>query len=50
LRQIRQQQNLLRTQAAAMQSLKAEVREDRQTLRKVKAQVDSTQTTLVATK
>ncbi len=48
LSQIRQQQNLLRTQAAAMESLKAEVREDRETLRKVKAQADATQPTLVA--
>jgi hypothetical protein len=50
LRQIGQQQNLLRKQAAAMESLKAEVREDHETLRKVKAQGDSTQPTLVANK
>jgi trimeric autotransporter adhesin len=37
LRQIRQQQDLLRKQAIAMESLKAEVREDRETLHKVKA-------------
>jgi Chaperone of endosialidase len=48
-RQIRQQQNLLRKQDAAMQSLKAEVREDRETLLKVKTQLTTAQPTLVAT-
>jgi peptidoglycan hydrolase CwlO-like protein len=50
LRQIRKQQDLLRKQDAAMQSLKAEVREDRETLLKVKTQVTKVQPTLVATK
>jgi hypothetical protein len=50
LRQIRKQQDLLRKQDAAMQSLKAEVRENRETLLKVKTQVTKVQPTLVATK
>jgi hypothetical protein len=50
LRQIKQQQSLLRAQAADMQSLKAEVREGRETLRKVKAQVAASQLTMVAAK
>ncbi|MGA7380795.1 MAG: tail fiber domain-containing protein [Terriglobales bacterium] len=50
LRQIKQQQSLLRAQAAAMQSLKAEVRETRETLRQVKAQMVAAQPTLVAEK
>jgi len=49
LRQIRQQQSLLRAQSSAMRSLEAEVREARETLQKVKAQV-AAQPTLVATK
>jgi len=44
------QQTLLRTQSAAMKSLQAEVRETRETLRKVKALVAASQATLVATK
>ena len=50
LLQIRQQQRLLRAQSSAMQSLKAEVRGARETLRKVKAQVSAAQPTLVAAK
>jgi hypothetical protein len=50
LRQIKQQQNLLQAQAAAMQSLKAEARKTRETLRIVKAQVAAAQLTLVAAK
>jgi hypothetical protein len=50
LRQIRQQQGLLRAQSAAMRSLEAEVREDRETLRKVKAQVVAVQPMVVAAK
>jgi Chaperone of endosialidase len=49
-REIKQQQNLLRAQSAAMRSLKAEVRETRESLRRVKAQVATTQPTLVAAK
>ena len=48
LRQIKQQQSLLRVQALAMQSLKNEVRETRESLRKVKAQVAAAQPRLVA--
>jgi hypothetical protein len=48
--QIKQQQILLRAQIAAMQSLEAEVREARQTLRKLKTQVATDQTALVAAK
>src|SRR4029077_6301075 len=50
LRQIKQQQNLLRPQSVAMRNLKAEVRETRETLRKVKAQVAAAQPALVAAK
>ena len=50
LRQIKQQQNLLRAQSAAMRSLKAEVNETRESFRKVKAQVSAAQPTLVAAK
>jgi hypothetical protein len=50
LRQIKQQQRLLRAQSSAMRSLEAEVREDRETLRKVKAQVAAALPTLVAGK
>ena len=48
--EIKQQQILLRAQAAAMQNLEAEVREARQTLRKLKTQVAIDQTALVAAK
>jgi hypothetical protein len=50
LRQIKQQQSLLRAQSAAMRSLQAEVHESGETLRKVKAQVAGAQPTLVAGK
>ena len=50
LRQIRQQQSLLRAQSSAMQKLEAEVGEARETLRKVRAQVAASQSTLVAAK
>jgi hypothetical protein len=50
LRQIKEQQSLLRAQSSAMRSLEVEVREARETLRKVKAQVAPVQPTLVATK
>ena len=50
LRQIKQQQTLLRAQSVAMRNLKAEVRETRETLRKVKAQVAAAQPALVAAK
>lgn len=50
LRQIKQQQSLLRAQSAAMRSLQAEVHESGETLRKVKAQVAAAQPTLVAGK
>ena len=50
LRQIRQQQSLLRAQSSAMQKLEAEVGEARETLRKVRAQVAAAQPTLVAAK
>ena len=50
LRLIKQQQNLLRAQSAAMRSLQAEVRETRESLRNVKAQVSAAQPTLVAAK
>jgi hypothetical protein len=50
LRQIRQQQGLLRAQSSAMRSLEAEVREDRETLRKVKAQLAAAQPMVVAAK
>jgi hypothetical protein len=49
LRQIKQQQGLLRAQSSAMHSLEAEVREARRTLEKVKAQV-AAQPALVAAK
>ena len=49
-REIKQQQNLLRAQGAAMKSLQAEVRETRESLRKVKAQVCGAQPMLVAAK
>jgi len=50
LREIKQQQSLLLAQSAAMKSLKAEVRETRETLRKVKAQMAAAQPALVAQK
>ncbi|MGD0513784.1 MAG: tail fiber domain-containing protein [Terriglobales bacterium] len=50
LRQIRQQQSLLRAQSSGMRSLQAEVRETRESLLKVKAQVAATQPMLVAAK
>jgi hypothetical protein len=50
LRQIKQQQSLLRAQSAAMRSLQAEVHESGETLRKVKAQVAAALPTLVAGK
>jgi len=50
LRQIKQQQNLLRAQSSAMRSLETEVRETRETLRKVKVQAAAAQPTLVAAK
>ena len=50
LRQIRQQQGLLRAQSSAVRSLEAEVRQDREALRKVKAQVAAAQPMLVAAK
>jgi hypothetical protein len=50
LHQIKQQQGLLRAQSTAIQSLRGEVRETREMLRKVKAQVAATQPRLVATK
>ena len=49
-REFQQQQALLRAQAAAIRSLKSELRATRQTLEKVKAQVDATQPALVAAK
>ena len=48
--EIKQQQILLRAQTAAMQSLEGEVREARQTLRKLKTQVATDQTAVVAAK
>jgi trimeric autotransporter adhesin len=50
LRQIRQQQSLLRAQSSAMRSLAAEVHEARETLLKVKAQVTAAEPMLVAAK
>jgi endosialidase-like protein len=50
LRLIKQQQNLLRAQSAAMRTLKAEVRETRESFQKVKAQVSASQPALVAAK
>jgi hypothetical protein len=50
LRQIRQQQKLLRAQSSALRSLEAEVREDRKTLRTVRTQVGAAQPTMVAAK
>ena len=50
LRQIKQQQSLLRAQTLVMRSLQAEVRDAHDTLRKVKAQVAVAQPALVATK
>ena len=50
LMQVKQQQSLLRAQSAAMRSLAAEVRETRETLQKVKAQVVAAQPALVAAK
>ena len=47
---IKQQQNLLRAQSAAMRSLEVEVREARESLRKVKAQVSAAQPALIAAK
>lgn len=49
-REIKQQQSLLRAQASALRRLEAQVREDRETLRKVKVQVAVAQPTLVAAK
>lgn len=48
--EIKQQQTLLRAQVAAMQSLESEVREARQTLRKLKTQIAIDRTALVAAK
>jgi hypothetical protein len=50
LLQIKQQQNLLRAQNAAMRGLQAEVRETRESLRKVKAQIVAAQPSLIAAK
>jgi hypothetical protein len=50
LRLIKQQQSLLRAQGAAMKSLQAEVRETRESVWKVKAQVCVAQPTLLAAK
>jgi len=50
LRQIKRQQSLLRAQTSAMRSLEAEVRGARETLRKVKAQVNASQLAVVAAK
>jgi hypothetical protein len=50
LRQIKRQQNLLRSQTSTMRSLEAEVREARETLRKLKTQVAASQPALVAVK
>ena len=50
LRQIRQQQSLLRAQSSAMRNLAAEVHEAREALQKVKAQVAAAQPMLVAAK
>jgi trimeric autotransporter adhesin len=47
---IEEQRKLLRAQGAAMQSLAAEVRETRKTLREVKAQAASGQTVMMASK
>jgi len=49
-REIRHQQAVLRTQAAAIRDLKSELRATRQTLQKVKEQVAATQPALVAVK
>jgi hypothetical protein len=49
-RQITQQQNLLRAQTAVIRTLKVEIHETRETLRKVKAQVAAAQLTVVAEK
>ena len=50
LRQIKQQQSLLRAQASAMQSLEMEVRETHETLRKLKTQAAASQLTVLAAK
>ncbi len=50
LRQIKQQESLLRAQSVAMQSLETEVSEAREILRQVKMQGGAAQTALVATK
>jgi len=50
LRQIKQQQTLIRVQTSAMRRLEAEVHESRETLRKVKAEVAASQLTVVAGK
>jgi hypothetical protein len=50
LRLIKQQQSLLQAQSSAMRSLQAEVRETRESLQKVKAQVSAAQPALVAVK
>ena len=49
-REIEQQRRLIRAQSAAMQSLAAEVRETRKTLRQVKGQAAAGQLTMVASK
>jgi hypothetical protein len=49
-REIQQQQAEFRTQAAVIRNLKSELRATRQALQKVKAQVDTAQPALVATK
>ena len=48
--QLKRQRSLLQAQAAAMRSLKTEIRETREALRKVKTQADAAQLTMVATK
>jgi hypothetical protein len=50
LHQIKQQQKLLRAQSSMMRNLRAEVRETRESLRTVKAQVAAAQPTLLAAK
>jgi hypothetical protein len=50
LLQIKQQQNLLRAQSAAMRGLQAEVRETRESLPKVKAQIVAAKPSLIAAK
>ncbi|MGA2019213.1 MAG: hypothetical protein ABSH02_01390 [Candidatus Sulfotelmatobacter sp.] len=50
LHQIKQQQSLLRAQSSTMRNLQAEVRETRESLRKVKAQVAASTLAAVAAK